>query len=124
MESDNSTYPPHPHNNGDNGRGGGSTGQDGLLTYLRDRDEKQNKQEEERRVKVSTDGSSHLYFLRDTITMDAAVGVKVDEGKSLFAHLRNVSDDYSKAILTSTPQTGHVLVFRINLKKTEEYECS
>jgi len=48
--------------------------------------------------------------------MDAAVGVKVDEGKSLFAHLRNVSDNYSKGILTSTAQTGHVLVFRINLK--------
>jgi len=116
MELNNTTYLPHPQNTSDDGRGGVSTGQDDLLKYLRNRDEKQNKHEEERRVKETTNGRSHLYFHRDTITMDAAVGVKVDEGKSLFAHLRNVSDNYSKGILTSTAQTGHVLVFRINLK--------
>ena len=56
--------------------------------------------------------------------MDAAVGVKVDEGKSLFSHLRNVSDNYSKGILTSTAQTGHVLVFRINLKENRGMRVS
>ena len=60
MELNNTTYPPHPQNNGDSGRGGGSTGEDDLLNYLRNRDEKQNKLEEERRVKESTDGRSHL----------------------------------------------------------------
>ena len=120
----NTTYLPHPQNTSDDGRGGVSTGQDDLLKYLRNRDEKQNKHEEERRVKESTNGRSHLYFHRDTITMDAAVGVKVDEGKSLFAHLRNVSDNYSKGILTSTAQTGHVLVFRINLKENRGMRVS
>jgi len=131
MGLSNPTYPPHPQNNGDNGRGGGSTSKDDLLKYLRDKDDKQNKREEERRDKEegrrdkeSTDGRSHLYFHRDTITMDAAVGVKVDEGKSLIAHLRNVSDDYSKGILTSTAKTGHVLVFRINLKENRGMRVS
>ena len=45
MELNNTTYPPHFQNTGDNGRGGGSTGEDDLLKYLRNRDEKQNKQE-------------------------------------------------------------------------------
>jgi len=40
MELNNTTYPPHPQNNGDNGRGGGFTGEDDLLKYLRNRDKK------------------------------------------------------------------------------------
>ena len=40
MELNNATYPPHPQSNGDNARDGGSTGEDDLLKYLRNRDKK------------------------------------------------------------------------------------